>query len=210
MIRIVRFAILCLVTAALGALPLAQEPPVMQTVRSLYSGATSLDVSFSLHILWKVREKEETQTGHIQLVPGEKFRVELGPMLWVCDGTTLWQQETSGKSMQVVVKNLTDADIDMHPSHILTSYLDNYSFRTKEETGSRITVESVSSRKNADIKLLRCIIEKKTGYILSLLVTDRSGNESTYSFKKTKTGCSLNKKLFSYTAPQGVKVIDMR
>ena len=101
-------------------------------------------------------------------------------------------------------------DIDSYPSHILSSYLDKYSFHVKDETESRSTVEYVAAQKNADIRQLRCTIDKKTGYYLSLMVTDRNGNESTYTFKKTKTGCTLNKKLFSYTAPQGVKVIDMR
>jgi outer membrane lipoprotein-sorting protein len=209
-IRIVRLILFVVIATALWTLSLAQEPPVLQTVRSVYSGASSLDVSFSLHIVWKVREKEETQSGHIQMAPGEKFRVDLGSLLWVSDGTTLWQEETSGKSKQVVVKNLTDVDIDMHPSHILSAYLDKNTFRTIGETGSRITVESVVAQKNADIQLLRCVLDKKTGYIQSLLAIDRSGNESTYTFKKTKTGCSLNKKLFSYSAPKGVKVIDMR
>jgi len=182
----------------------------MQTVRSIYSGAVALDASFSLHILWKVREKEEVQSGHIQLVPGEKFRVELGKSLWVCDGTTVWQVETADKTTQVTIQNLSDMDTEMYPSHILSTYLNKYSFHIKDETGSRCSVEYSSAQKNADIRLLRCTIDKKTGYILSLVVIDRSGNESTYTFKKTKTGCSLNKKLFSYTASQGVKVIDVR
>jgi outer membrane lipoprotein-sorting protein len=199
-----------MIVAAVAVLPAVQEPPIMQKVRSIYSGAAALDVSFSLHVLWKVREKEEVQSGHIQLAPGEKFRVELGSSLWVCDGTTVWQVESADKTKQVVIKNLIDMDTDTYPSHILSAYLNKYSFHIKEETDSRCIVEYSSVQKNADTRLLRCTIDKKTGYILSLVVIDRSGNESTYTFKKTKTGCSLNKKLFSYTAPQGVKVIDMR
>jgi len=188
------------------------EPPVLQTVRALYGGTHPLDVTFTLHIVWKVREKEETQNGRFILAPGDKFRCEIGKNLWICDGTTLWQINTADKSPQVTVRNLEDEDVAMYPSHIVSTYLNSREFRTMNETATQIVIESTpgSIPKNDDTRFVRLIIDKKNGIILSLFIIDRNGNESTYRFKKTKTDIVLNPKLFTYSTAKGVTVVDMR
>jgi outer membrane lipoprotein-sorting protein len=194
------------------ALASGQEPSFMKTVREMYNIKTSLETKFDLHILWKVREKEETKSGKIVLAPGDKFRVELGPALWVSNGETYWQSEKDDRGTQVVIKRLADVNIAMHPSHVLNRYVGDYSYRLKEEKDGIAVVEwaadSLSNQPEATV--IRLSIEKKSGKITALFVVDKSGNESTYAFKKTRFTAHAPEKMFDFSPPPGASIIDMR
>ncbi len=206
-VRIVYFAVFFVY-----ALAAAQEPPIMKNVRTLYNAKTSLETKFDLHIFWKVREKEETKTGKIFIAPGDKFRAQLGNALWVCNGETYWQCEQDDRGTQVVVKRLAEVNVAMHPSHVLSRYVGDYVYRMKEDRGGIAVVEwtADSLANQSEAAVIRLSIEKKSGKIATLFVIDKSGNESTYTFKKTKFPASVPDKTFDYAPPQGASIIDMR
>jgi outer membrane lipoprotein-sorting protein len=195
-----------------NALTGAQEPPIMKTVRATYTDKTSLEAKFDLHIFWKVREKEETKSGKLFLAPGDKFRVELGPALWVCNGETYWQSDRDDRGVQVIIKRAAEVNAGMLPSHILGAYVANHSYRLREETATTAVVEwtedSLAGRSEATG--IRMSIDKKSGNIISLFIVDKSGNESAYTFKKTKFSAKLPSATFDYTPPKGASIIDMR
>ena len=190
----------------------AQEPPIMKTVRAKYNEKTSLEAKFDLHIFWKVREKEETKSGKLFLAPGDKFRVELGPALWVCNGETYWQSDKDDRGVRVIIKRTAEMNAGMLPSHILSTYVANYSYRLREETGTTAIVEwtADSLAGQSEATVIRMSIDKKSGSIISLFIVDKSGNESTYIFKKTKIPAKLPSATFDYTPPKGASIIDMR
>ena len=190
----------------------AQEPPIMKTVRAIYNSKTSLETKFDLHIFWKVREKEETKTGKIFLAPGDKFRVELGPTVWVCNGETYWQSDKDERGTQVVIKRLADVNTGMLPSYILSAYVAEYTYRLKEETGTAAVVEwaADSLAGKSETTVIRISIDKKSGKITSIFIIDKSGNESTYTFKKTKFPANVPKETFDYSPPKGASILDMR
>ena len=194
------------------AIAAAQEPPIMKAVRAKYNEKTSLETRFDLHIFWKVREREETKSGKIYCAPGDKFRVELGPTIWVSNGENYWQCDQDEKGTQVVIKRLSDVSVAMLPSHILNTYVAEHGYRLAQETPTAAVVEWKSDSLGAETeaRVIRISIEKKNAAISSLFITDNSGNESTYSFKKTKFPAKLPESLFEYTPPKGVSILDMR
>jgi outer membrane lipoprotein-sorting protein len=189
-----------------------QEPTIMKKVREMYNAKTSLETKFDLRIFWKVREKEEAKSGKIVLAPGDKFKVELGPALWVSNGETYWESEKDDHGTQVVIKRLADVNIAMHPSHVLSRYVGDYSYRLKEEKDGIAVVEWMadSLSNQSEAKVIRLSIDKKSGKITTLFVIDKSGNESTYAFKKTKFTAHAPEKMFDFAPPQGASIIDMR
>ena len=190
----------------------AEEPAIMKTVRSLYSDKTTLETSFTLHIFWKVREKEETKSGRMYLAPGEKFRVELGPASWVCNGETFWQSSNDEKGEQVVIKRLADVEVASYPSHLLSNYLGKYRYAEKETKGGVVVVEwkADTLSHSSEAACIRLSIDAKSGVIEKLFIIDANGNESEYTFKKAKFSPRLPGKTFEFTVPKGASVIDMR
>ena len=53
-------------------------------------------------------------------------------------------------------------------------------------------------------------VDKKKNVIKKILVVDKSGNESTYTFKKTRTGIEIPIETFTFEVPQGVEALDTR
>jgi outer membrane lipoprotein-sorting protein len=88
----------------------------------------------------------------------------------------------------------------------------DYVYRLKEEHNGIVVVEwkadSLSGQSEATV--IRLSIEKKSGKIATLFVVDKSGNESTYTFKKTKFPAGIPDKTFDFVPPQGASIIDMR
>jgi len=190
----------------------AEEPAIMNTVRSLYSDKTAIETSFNLHIFWKVREKEETKAGRMYIAPGEKFRVELGSAAWVCNGETFWQSSKDENGEQVVIKRLADVDVASYPSHLLSNYLGKYRYVMKETKGGVTVVEwkADTVSHSSEAACIRLSIDSKSGVIEKLFIIDSNGNESEYTFKKTKFGPRLPGKTFEFIVPKGASIIDMR
>jgi outer membrane lipoprotein-sorting protein len=184
----------------------------MKTVRTLYSEKTPIETTFDLHILWKVREKEETKSGRLCLAPGDKFRAELGTASWICDGQTYWETSRDGNDVQVVIKRAADVDLSMHPSQVLRRYLAKFVFRLKEQKGGLTKVEwaADSLSETAQTAGIGLSIETKTGVIMALHIVDKNGNESDYQFKKTKIPAKLPDNAFEYAIPKGASILDMR
>jgi Outer membrane lipoprotein-sorting protein len=184
----------------------------MKTVRALYSEKTPVETMFDLHILWKVREKEESKSGKLCYAPGDKFRVELGTASWVCNGQTYWEATRDGNNVQVVIKRAADIDLSMHPSQVLHMYLAKFVFRLKEQQGPKTIVEwkADSLSETTQTSRIDLTIDSKQGTITALDIVDKNGNESDYRFKKTKTPAHLPDRTFDYAIPKGASVLDMR
>jgi outer membrane lipoprotein-sorting protein len=204
--------IIVMVIALFCVSAFCQEPAIMKTVRALYSGKTPIETSFDLHILWKVREKEESKTGKLCIAPGDKFRAELGAQSWVCDGQTYWEASRDGNNVQVVIKRAADVDLSMHPSQVLHTYLAKFTFGLKEQKGNLTKVEwkAESPAETAEVAGIELSIDTKSGFIKALYIVDKSGNESDYQFKKTKIPAKLPGNIFEYAIPKGASVLDMR
>ncbi len=189
-----------------------QQNALLDRVKATYSGAAPLSVSFEVRIAWKVREKTETKRGSIVLAPGDRFRIELGSGVWVSDGTTLWQYDKILN--QVVVKPLSSADEAMLPAHAIVRYCTDYSLVAGHATGPVETFEwkadSASARQGGQVSFVRLSADRKAAVIKRLLVIDRMGNESDYTFTKTVVGRPAPHGAFEFEPPKGARVLDQR
>jgi outer membrane lipoprotein-sorting protein len=131
---------------------------------------------------------------------------------WVSNGETYWQSDKDEKGVQVVVKRLSDVNIAVLPSHMLTTYVAERSYRLVRETAIAVVVEwkGDSLAPQAQAGVIRLTIDKKRAVISSLFIIDESGNESTYTFSKTKFPAKLPETLFEYIPPKGASILDMR
>jgi outer membrane lipoprotein-sorting protein len=183
---------------------------IVETVRERYGSATAITTDIDLTILWKVREKQESRSGTMQLAKGDKFRVELGPTVWVCNGQTVWQY--SSASNQVVVKRLLDFDLSSQPSQMLQTFVHDYDYRVLEETDKQAVLfwEADSSHASSFYRTVTAFYDKRKNVISSFVLIDRHGNESTYRFSKTILGASIPRETFEFAIPKGAHVLDER
>ncbi len=183
---------------------------IIDTLRTRYGSAATISTDLGLTILWKVREKQESKTGSMKLATGDRFRVELGPTTWVCDGQTVWQY--SSASNQVVIKRLLDFDLSSHPSQMLATFVNGYEYRVLENTARQAVLswEADSSEAASFYRSITVFYDKHKGTISSFALIDRHGNESTYQFTKTVLGGPIPRETFEFAIPKGAHVLDER
>jgi outer membrane lipoprotein carrier protein len=203
-------AVAVLVLAAAVCAAAAQAPSLVDELRAKYGKQVTLQTSFDLEIMWKVREKTEKKSGTLQIAPDDKFRLELDNTVWVSDGLTYWQY--SKATSQVVIKKLVDVDLSMHPSQIITTYLFDYSYAIKDENDKQAVLEWTAPQDDAKAyaKAITMWVDKKKMILKKLHVVDTNGNESTYDFKKTKVGGDIPAETFRLAIPEGASVLDTR
>jgi outer membrane lipoprotein-sorting protein len=196
--------------AVLAACAAAATGGVIDAVREKYDPKASIEADVQVTIYWKVREKEDRKEGHIVLGGGDRFRVQLDKILWVCDGQTVWQYNE--KTQQVVIKRLLDVDLSSHPSQIFSTYLKEYSYRENldDEREAVLNWEADSSDNDPFYRSVALWINTKHVVVTRIVVVDKNGNESTYRFKKTAFGIQPPADLFTFTVPKGVHVLDVR
>jgi outer membrane lipoprotein carrier protein len=189
--------------------PAAPEPPLMNDVRAKFSSAKTIEASFTQKIWWAVREKEEQKTGRILIGQGDKFRVEIGDMTWVSDGTDCWQY--SAVTGQVIIRRLADIDLAVHPSRIFSAYLSKSRYETVKEDSLSATVESVpDTAVKTPTGKISVVIRKKDVSISSITTRDRNGNHTSYEFKKVKLNAPLRNDIFTFAIPEKAQVLDAR
>ena len=188
----------------------AETPQIIKTLRQKYGKNVTLKTQFNLEIFWKVRERTEKKSGMLYCAPNDKFRLQLDKTTWVSDGRTYWQY--SEKNKQVVIKQLLDVDLAMHPSQIISTYLFEYAYTIKQEDASEAVLvwTAAEGEKKGFARVVTLWIDKKKLVLKKLHIIDASGNESTYVFKKTKTGASIPNSVFTLDIPEGASVLDTR
>jgi outer membrane lipoprotein-sorting protein len=185
----------------------ADEPAIMRTVREKYGAAKTIQASFVQRTWWAVREKEETKTGTLQTGEGDKFRVELGGVLWVCDGAAVWQY--SKASAQVIIRPLSAIDRSAHPSQLLLTYVNATGWRQTGDSAGVVTVEAApdSTRHRGPVRMR---IDTRTASILAVITQDDNGNRNTYTFTSIRLNAPAPKGSFAFAVPKNANILDTR
>jgi outer membrane lipoprotein-sorting protein len=193
-----------------GARAGAGQPPIVKELQQKYAIDKGLELHFDLAIFWAVREKTEKKKGVLYLAPDDKFRAEVDNTVWVSDGTTYWQY--SQGTNQVIIKDLLDVDLSMHPSQAVAEYFTSYDYTVKEQNDDRITLVWNAPEGDPAIseKSIRVRVDPEKKLIKQLQIVDRSGNTSTYTFTKTRVGVTIAPEKFTFLTPQGANVLDTR
>jgi len=183
--------------------------PMIEKVKKKYLSSGTVEVDFTMTVFWKVREKQEKKEGILLLAPDNKFRVRLGATEWVSDGNAFWQYNR--KTNQVIVKNLKNIDLSMHPSQILKKFL-SYSYDT-DTTNENYFIcywKSQKIRPRSPYKSIILQIKKSDYTISEIKIIDKNDNESIYMFKKIKTNIPTDTNNFILKIPEGVNLLDTR
>jgi len=188
-----------------------QQDRLIDRIKQNYNGSKTLSASVDVRIVWKVREKTDNLRGSILLAPGDKFRVDLGPTLWVSDGATLWQYDRN--LSQVVISSLSN-NTSMIPSRMVAEYCGNYPLTaSKNKNGYDVLewkADSASDQKSGDASYVRITAEGKSAVVHELFIIDSHGNETTYAFTKTTWNGKIPKGSFTFEPPKGARIVDKR
>lgn len=185
----------------------AQE--VIQNVQKSYNDITDAKASFSQTVKFG-KQKAQNSSGTLYIKKEKKYRIETGSQTIVTDGSTSWSYTPSKK--QVVIDNYKETGNTFSPNKYLFQYPENfYSDLTGTEkiSGKDVYVLSLKPRESGYVKSAKLWVGKDDWMIKKIyIVTDES--TSTYSVKNIQTNLGLSNSKFTFSAPEGTEVIDMR
>jgi len=203
-----KYSILIMVGLFCTGVLFAAPANLKDLVRKKYSPSASFTIDFDQSIYWSVREKTSKKSGTLTIAPGDRFRIELGNELYVSNGTVCWQYSKTNK--QVTIRNLGDIDLSFHPSNLLSSFLERYSFSESDKGNGIAVLTSADSAAAAPYHGIVITVQRSSGTVNLLEFTDNNENRHTYRFRKTVFTAKQPLSLFEFEVPADADVIDHR
>jgi outer membrane lipoprotein-sorting protein len=154
----------------------------------------------------------EKMTSHI-IVSGDKYRVEMEGQIIFSDGVTLWTYIVD--SEEVMVSDVSESEVGISPTSILTSYDENYksSFdNAKKYKNSDVKKVDLKTSEDKGFQELSLMINQKNLSIEGFSVYDMNGNVFTYHIIDLKPDIEIEENTFTFVASDypDVEIIDMR
>jgi len=183
---------------------------IVADLRTKYGTQNTIDTEVRLDIFCKIREKWESSEGHFIIASGDRFNISLGTTSWICNGQTLWQYNTANS--QVVIKRLLDVTPASHPARILTHYLNDYTYTvsTPSRRSTLLTWRADTTDTDSFYRTVTVTVDSEKQVVSSIALVDKNGNESTYTFKKTRFNEPVAPQTFIFTPPEDAHVLDTR
>lgn len=166
----------------------------------------NVELWYDLVVYWDVREREEKHSGHAFLTPGDKFNFSFDTNKWTSDGVTVWQYNSA--SNQVLIRDLLDVDLSMHPSTLFEDLLNKTFVETPDGANKQVATWVNPAPKRGEDRRIEVLYDKKKSIILSAVFVDEDGNINTYTFTKTRFPEQISEELFTFVIPEGADVLE--
>ncbi len=186
---------------------------IIGKVRQKYEGLKQVCADFTQTFHWKLADETQVVKGQICAKDGIKFRIESQDQLIITDGKTIWTMNKANK--QVMVDNAGNASGD---NPFLKSYLKKY---TEEYKGELLGTEKIGQvdfyhlklmAKNEDqfVRQVEFWVDSKSFLLTKVQQLDINDNSTAYEVENVKLDVVLKDAIFTFTAPEGYEVIDLR
>jgi len=186
---------------------------IIGKVRQKYEGLKQVCADFTQTFHWKLADETQVIKGQICAKDGVKFRIESQDQLIITDGKTIWTMNKANK--QVMVDNADKASGD---NPFLKSYLKKYTEEYKgellgtEKTGEVDFYRLKLAAKNEDqfVRQVDFWVDSKTFFLTKVQQVDINDNSTAYEVENVKIDVILKDATFTFSAPEGYEVIDLR
>lgn len=189
----------------------AQDAPSLEELKTRYDRLQSLRASFTQVIGSEFADDSTRIRGRVVLADN-KYRVQTPSQTVVTDGETTWIY--SPADSQVVVNDAGSQESTVTPQTFLTASTETYrveSTRTQRRNGSPHAVLSLhATQKSAGFREATLWMRTSDRIVTRLRVTDRNGSTLDLRLQDIVVNAPLDGTPFTFSAPQGVEVVDLR
>lgn len=199
--------------SAIGSLTAADVNKIIKKVQNTYDDMDNLTASFVQVETFKLTGTQTETAGKIYIKEGKKYRFESEDQVVVTDGKSVWTYNNISK--QLLIDHVRENSGALLPRDMLFKYPKNHyaSLLGEEKDGSEnvFVVRLDPKEDNAGfLSYVKLWIRDKTWLIQKIEAVDLNGNSSLYKIKNIDARTKLADSLFTYSAPAGAEVVDMR
>lgn len=183
---------------------------VLEKSKAWFKSSKSWSFNFHSETLLADSPSRGEQDGSVFVGEGNKFRLTIAGIVFICDGKSLWQWNIEQK--QVLIKAVQDLESTLQPSELLFKYLNcrALSLRETKWKGIDVYLVRLSPEKYAgQFSEMEVWLSKKNFSPVRLYTIDTIGNATWYDVSDLKVR-KPSKNDFTFSSVEGVDEIDMR
>lgn len=187
---------------------------LLDRVKSKYNGAESIRVDFTFMLENKKQDNFKEVREGTAFLKNEKFRLNLGNNLIICNNNTVWTYLKEAGEVQV--NPYKPDQMKINPSKMFTLYEEGFLYAykgDKEVDGTPYyQVELTPENKEKSYYKIRLLLNKDTYQIRRTKVFEKDGSIYTFKFSNYTLNKELSPKKFTFDkkAHPDVTVIDLR
>ncbi len=174
---------------------------LLKSVQSKYNSINSISVNFN-----KSAGSKEDFSGKLFLKKENKLRIEIKNNIIVTDGNTFWNYDK--KQKKVIINNYDASD----PSEFsLNSFINDYPSKCTLSSGTEgdfRTLTLVPKTKDLNFKTATLYINETS--LIEKVVLENNTGASTITLSGYKLNQNIPDTEFTFSPPEGIKVIDLR
>lgn len=205
---------LVLVASLFAMVPLTvvgQDAPTLEELQRRYDELGSLQASFT-QVIGSDFSGDSTRIEGTALLAGNRYRVETPNETVVTNGETTWIY--SPRDSQVVVNDADEEESTLTPETFLSNSTEQYERQSAESTTRdglphhvlTLTATEPSSR----FREVKLWVRRSDQLVTRLRATDRNGSTLDLRLHDIALNPSLKDDPFTFSAPQGVEIVDLR
>ncbi len=185
---------------------------LLSRLREKYEDVDNLSLGFTQTTVFAVSGAEQETAGTLVMGKGNRYRIALGDRVIVSDGKSVWSWSKAND--QVIVDRFRDDPAGTTPERLLTRIPEDYRAiltGSGDVGGKETTVLKLTPGKpGTQVKWLKLWVDEDGPTVLKLQVHDLGENDMTYLLRDVEVDGKIPDSVFTFTAPPGAEVLDLR
>ena len=197
---------------SVGLLAAESANDIVEKIQKKYADISDATLNFTQRVKFSLSKAEYNSSGTLFMKKANHYRIVTDDRTFVTDGKTVWSYTPANK--QVLVDTYKEEPRSFSPEKFLLSVpRDFYSAILSRERsqGKKLVVLKLSPKEdNVSMKSLKLWAEEGEWLLWKAEVTDMNDNVTTYAVSDIRLNTTLSDSTFSFIAPPGVEVVDLR
>jgi outer membrane lipoprotein carrier protein len=185
---------------------------ITDKLQKKYDSLQDATAHFTQHVKFGFSKIEQNFSGTLRMKRPNKYRVETEYQTLVTDGTTVWSYSPVNK--QVLIDHFKETSDSFAPEQLLLNLPANFyaTLVNQEKKGEAtwIALKLVPKDDQSFIKSMKVWVEEGSWVVRKVEMLDVNDTEKSYTVQEIKINTGLNNGTFTFTAPAGTEVVDLR
>lgn len=174
---------------------------LLKAIQSKYNSLNTLSVNFT-----KSSGSTEDFSGKLYLKKDNKLRIELKNNTIITDGKTFWNYNK--RENKVIINNYDPSE----PSELsLNTFINDYPSKSNLSSGKDGNLKTLTLvPKTAELNFNRAELFVNKDSLVDKVIIDSNSGKAVITFSDYKLNTDIRDSEFTYSPPEGIKVIDLR